>query len=118
MKTANVILKSGSLINLIILDATELDAAQKWVGTQLRKKRKVYWDSSDKMDYTLFSTNLPSREKLEFLIPKKFRGFKARPTKLKLITDEANLTHDMKEPSTQPQKIEASLIFNGVVYSR
>jgi len=85
------ITRVATVVNYSVWDATLLQEAQKWIATQLRKRRRVFQNITDKMDFALFSTNLPSLERLRMMIARKFVGFKGKPPALREITHESQL---------------------------
>lgn len=84
-------MKVGTVVNYSIWDPTLLSEAKKWIASQLRKKRRVFQNTDDQMNYSLFATNLPSIERLKTMIQQKFHGFKQALPSLRELTNENEL---------------------------
>jgi hypothetical protein len=95
----------ATVINMSVWDLTLLDEARKWVATQLKKKRRVFQNSNEAFSFHLFSTNVPSTDKLRLLIPKHFHSLQKTPLSLREITNPARLDLDtikeVQEPSVE-----------------
>jgi hypothetical protein len=100
--------RNATVINMVVMDMTLLDEARRWVAAQLRKRRRVFQNTGETFDIALFSTNVPTVEKLKLMIPKKFRGFRVNPPVLKEITNSDELGMEPK-PSVE-QVVEAEFV--------
>lgn len=86
--------KLGAAVNLAVYDPTHEVEAQKWVADQLRKKRRVWRDLAEQMDFVLFSSDIPDAQKAVFAIRQKFDKMFETPVKLiELVDAEQLATH-------------------------
>ena len=79
--------KLAAAVNLAVYDPTHEAEAQKWVADQLRKKRRVWRDLAEQMDFVLFSSDIPDAQKAVFAIRSKFDKMFETPVKLIELTD-------------------------------
>jgi hypothetical protein len=83
--------KLAAAVNLAVYDPTHEVEAQKWVGDQLRKKRRVWRDLAEQMDFVLFSSDIPDAQKAIYAIRQKFDKMFETPVKLVEIVDPEQL---------------------------
>lgn len=83
--------KLAAAVNLAVYDPTHEVEAQKWVAEQLRKKRRVWRDLAEQMDFVLFSSDIPDAQKAVFAIRQKFDKMFDTPVKLIELVDAEQL---------------------------
>lgn len=97
--------KLGAAVNLAVYDPTHEAEAQKWVADQLRKKRRVWRDLAEQMDFVLFSSDIPDAQKAVFAIRNKFDRMFETPVKLiELVDPEQLLYKPEQKPAAPPDK--------------
>ena len=97
-------MRLGAAVNLSVWDVTHVQEAVKWANDQLRKKRRVFRDVSEKMDYVLFATDIPDVAKAQMMIRHKWENFSDGVPKLVEITDADQVGHNVVEdkPAAPP----------------
>ena len=97
--------KLAAAVNLAVYDPTHEAEAQKWVADQLRKKRRVWRDLAEQMDFVLFSSDIPDAQKAVFAIRSKFDKMFETPVKLIELTDpEQLITRHADDPGPPAKK--------------
>lgn len=112
-------LRTAAVVNYSVWDTTLLQEARKWIRSQLQKKRRVFQNIDDALDFAFFSTDVNSVPKLKTLITTKFKTFKEAPT-LKEITsadqfenEEVDIDDVAEDEAPEaPEKVVASLSEN------
>lgn len=85
--------KVAAVVNYSVWDTTLVLEARKWIRAQLQKKRRVFQNVDDTLDFALFATDVNSIPKLERMIAVKFPSFKENLT-LKEITSADAFEND------------------------
>jgi len=92
--------KLAAAVNLAVYDPTHEVEAQKWVADQLRKKRRVWRDLAEQMDFVLFSSDIPDAQKAVFAIRQKFDKMFDTPVKLIELVEAEQLQTKPVAPVT------------------
>ena len=95
--------KLAAAVNLAVYDPTHEAEAQKWVADQIRKKRRVWRDLAEQMDFVLFSSDIPDAQKAIFAIRQKFDRMFETPVKLVELVDAEQLVTHSPAPAA-PEK--------------